>query len=147
MEISRYLDFFEKSYKDNLEHSKFVKKDFPRWSIISGYYAMHDITKLLISNMYGIKIEYEVHATTIKVLRELLKDKDALELLEEGYNEFIYLANDLAEAKKERVKTQYYTGSKFSHEIFQRKAELFLENKVEVYIVKIKDILSRGDIE
>jgi hypothetical protein len=100
LEVERYVNFFESSSKDNLEHSKATIKTFPRWSIISGYYAMHDITKLLIAKKFRLKIELEVHATTIKVLRVLLKDREIIELIEKGYKEFISLANDLAEAKE-----------------------------------------------
>jgi hypothetical protein len=74
LEVGRYVNFFENSSKDNLAHCKATIKTFPRWSIISGYYAMHDTTKLLIAKKFRLKIELEVHATTIKVLRELVKD-------------------------------------------------------------------------
>lgn len=73
LELGRYVNFFENSYSDNLEHSKANLIKFPHWAIISGYYAMHDITKLLLAKKFRIKIEFEVHATTIKVLRELIK--------------------------------------------------------------------------
>ena len=141
LEIERYVNFFSSSYKDNLEHCKKVIEEFPRWSIISGYYAMHDITKLLICKVYGLKIEFEVHATTIKVLRELLKEKEILNLLEKGYNEFIFLANDLAEAKKERVKTQYYTGTDFMKEEYKKRANDFLNSIVEPFIEKIREMI------
>lgn len=85
IELERYTNFFQNSYGDNLEHSKAVLDKFPRWSIISGYYAMHDITKLLLAEKFRIKVELEVHATTIKVLRELVKNKGILNLMEKGY--------------------------------------------------------------
>jgi len=72
-ELERYLNFFENSYRDDLEHSKSNIKTFPRWSIISGYYAMHDITKLFLAKKFRIKILLEIHATAIKVLNELIK--------------------------------------------------------------------------
>lgn len=53
-ESERYINFFENSYKDNLEHSKANIIQSPRWSIISGYYAMHDITKLFLAKKFGI---------------------------------------------------------------------------------------------
>jgi hypothetical protein len=141
LEISRYTDFFLNSYKDNLEHCKAVVKSFPRWSIISGYYAMHDITKLLLAKNMRIKIEREVHATTIKVLENALKNKILSKLLNEGYKEFIYLANDLASAKRERVKTQYYTGSDFMKKQYERRAEEFLRGVVEPYIMRMNKLL------
>ncbi|MBU0666898.1 MAG: hypothetical protein ABIC91_06685 [Nanoarchaeota archaeon] len=141
LELFRYVNFFENSYKENLEHSIFIKNEFSRWSIISGYYAMHDITKLLLAKNFRIKIEFEVHATTIKVLRELIKNKELLTLIEKGYGEFITLANDLAEAKKERVKSQYYTGTDFMKKEYQKKASKFLEEVVAPYLEKIKILI------
>lgn len=129
LEIRRYVNFFENSYKDNLEHCKSVIENFPRWSIISGYYAMHDATKLLLAKKFRLKIDFEVHSTTIKVLREVIRNRSLLRLMERGYREFIYIANDLAEAKHERIKVQYYTGTDFM--------------KVE-YRKKIKRISARG---
>ena len=69
-----------------------------------------------------VKIEFEVHATTIKVLKELIKSKQILDLIEKGYKEFLSLANDLAEAKDERVKVQYYTGTGFMHEEYIKRS-------------------------
>jgi hypothetical protein len=141
LEIGRYVNFFENSYKDNLGHSEKVIDDFPRWSIISGYYAMHDMTKLLIAKKFRLKIEIEVHATTIKVLREFLKDEEIIKLIEKGYKEFLSLANDLREAKNERTKAQYYTGTKFMKEEYKKTAIDFYQNIVLVYITKINKIL------
>ena len=141
LEQERYHNFFSASFADNLSHAKAVRESFPRWSIISGYYAMHDSAKLLIARQYRLKVEYEVHATTITLLRELLKDKASIALLEDGYQEFIAMANDLAQAKKERVKTQYYTGSAFMHSEYQKRSAQFLEKTVEPFIAKIKRLL------
>ena len=141
LELNRYINFFENSYKDNLEHSKANLNNFPRWGVISGYYAMHDITKLLLAKKFRIKIEFEVHATTIKVLKELIKSKQILDLIEEGYKEFLSLANDLAEAKDERVKVQYYTGTEFMHEEYLKRAEEFYKTVVLIYLEKIKELL------
>ena len=141
LEISRYVNFFENSYKDNLEHSKENIGKFPRWAIISGYYAMHDITKLLLAKKFRIKVELEVHSTTIKVLRELIRSKEILNLIEKGYNEFLSLAKDLAEAKDERVKVQYYTGTKFMQEEYTKRATEFYQSLVLIYLEKIKELI------
>ena len=141
LELNRYINFFESSYKDNLEHSKANLSNFPRWGVISGYYAMHDITKLLLAKKFRVKIELEVHATTIKVLRELIKNKEILSLIENGYKEFLSLANDLADAKDERVKVQYYTGTEFMHKEYLKRAKEFYENTVTKYLEKMKELL------
>src|SRR3989344_9549257 len=75
-EKDRYMNFFSNSYKENLEHCKFVIEKFPRWSIISGYYAMHDITKLFLADKFNIKIDFNVHQTTIDVLSIVLNEKN-----------------------------------------------------------------------
>ncbi|MFH0831352.1 MAG: hypothetical protein V1886_00585 [archaeon] len=143
LEIGRYVNFFENSYKDNLEHSKSNLTKFPRWAIISGYYAMHDITKLLLAKKFRIKIDFEVHATTIKVLKELIKNKGIISLIEEGYRNFLNLANDLDEARRERTKVQYYTGTAFMKGEFSRKAIKFYNAAVLEYIKKIQVLLEK----
>ncbi|MFH0752433.1 MAG: hypothetical protein V1914_02430 [archaeon] len=137
LELPRYVNFFENSYKNNIEHCKAVIKTFPRWSIISGYYAMHDITKLLLAKQYLLKIEFKVHETTIKLLKELIKNKELTKLAEKGYKEFLTLANDLAEAKKDRVKAQYYTGTAYMKQEHEKRAQEFLEETVKPYLHKI----------
>ncbi|MBD3248740.1 hypothetical protein GF336_01725 [Candidatus Woesearchaeota archaeon] len=141
LELSRYIHFFENSYKDNLEHSKAVIDEFPRWSIISGYYSMHDITKLLLAKEFGLKIELEVHATTIKAVDNLIKSREIKRLFRDGYKIFISLANDLAEGKKERVKAQYFTGTEFMKERYRKKAREFHDNVVIPYLKKIKSLI------
>ena len=141
IELERYVNFFENSYRDNLNHCEANLSQFPRWAIISGYYAMHDITKLLLSKKFQIKIDFEVHSTTIKVLNELINNKEILNLLEKGYREFLTLAQDLYEAKKERIKVQYYTGTKFMHEEHKKRAREFYEIIVLKYLEKIKELL------
>jgi hypothetical protein len=141
LELERYINFFNSSVKDNLEHSKFNLERFPRWAIISGYYAMHDATKLLLAKRFRIKIDLDVHSTTIKVLKELIDNKELLKLIEEGYKEFLTLANDLAEAKKDRVKVQYYTGTKFMKEEYSKRAKIFYTSTVLVYLNKVKRLL------
>lgn len=141
LELERYLNFFENSYKDDLEHSKSNIGSFPRWSIISGYYAMHDITKLFLAKKFRIKILLEIHATAIKVLNELIRNREIIELIEKGYQEFLSLANDLKEAKRERVKMQYYTGTKFMEEEYKKRAIEFQKDVVLPFIEKMKGLL------
>lgn len=141
LELERYVNFFSESYRDNLEHSEANMVDFPRWSIISGYYAMHDITKLLLAKNFRIKIDFEVHKTTIAALRQLIKNKQLLALMDKGHKEFLSLANDLAEAKKERVKAQYYTGTQFMHEEYLKRAKKFHGEVVLKYLEKMEKLL------
>ncbi len=141
LELERYINFFLHSYQDNAKHCRAVLETFPRWSIISGYYAIHDITKLLLAKKFRLKIELEVHATTIKVLKELVRNEEIQYLIERGYREFIFLANDLAEAKKERVKSQYFTGTEYQIAQYRQRAQAFLESLAEPYLSKINSLL------
>ena len=143
LELERYLHFFEHSSDDNLKHSWSVAETFPRWSIISGYYAMHDRTKLFLARRFRLKIELEVHSTTIKVLQEVLRDREILLLMEKGYQEFIALANDLAEAKKERVKSQYYTGSAYMKQAYKQRAAVFLRETIEPFLQKVNKLMEQ----
>src|SRR3989338_7556152 len=140
-ELNRYLEFFTETYKDNLKHSESNVDAYPRWSIISGYYSMHDVSKLLIAKIYRFKIDREVHSTTIKVLRELLKDDETLRFIEEGYQEFQNLADELSDAKKDRVKVQYYTGTEFMKEKYKERALEFNKDIVKPYIERITKLL------
>ena len=139
-ERERYLNFFSNSYKENLEHCRDVLEKYPRWSIISGYYSMHDLAKLFLADKFNLKIDYNVHQTTLDVLKELIKDKEIVKMLDFGYDEFIKLLNDLAVARKQRTKAQYYTGTKFMKEKYREEAKLFLEKTVIPFLAKIKEI-------
>jgi hypothetical protein len=137
-EKERYLNFFSYSYKENLMHSESVISSFPRWSIISGYYAMHDLAKLFLADKFSIKVETNVHQTVIDIFNELVKNKQLGKMLNLGYDELIKLLNDLATAKKQRTKVQYYTGTKFMKEKYEKEAKLFLNDTVLPFIDKIK---------
>jgi hypothetical protein len=139
-EKERYLNFFSNSYKENLEHCKYNLEKYPRWSIISGYYSMHDLAKLFLADKFSIKIELNVHQTTIDILKELIKDKQIIDMLNIGYSEFIKLLNDLSTAKKQRTKAQYYTGTKFMKEKYKEEAIIFLNKTVIPFIEKVKSI-------
>ncbi|MEK6948616.1 MAG: hypothetical protein AABX34_00215, partial [Nanoarchaeota archaeon] len=108
-------------------------------------YERTTIAQLLLSvsiaKIYRLKVDREVHATTIKVLRELLKDKETLKFIEEAHEEFQNLADELSDAKKDRVKVQYYTGTEFMKEKYKKRALEFHRNIVKPYIERIKKLL------
>jgi len=140
-ELERYRNFLESSYKNNIRHSKANMLSFPRWSIISGYYAMHDITKLFLTLKFNIKVEKEVHSTTIRLFKELTKNKELFNLINEGYKEFLSLAQDLEEAKKERIKVQYYTNTKYLYEEYKKRASDFFNRYSLNFINKMQKLI------
>jgi len=141
LELERYVNFFQNSYRDNFEHSKANLTKFPRWSIISGYYAMHDAAKLFLAKKFRIKVLREVHSTTIKLMKILSKRKDLPRLLEIGYKEFKELILELEIARRERVKVQYYTGTPYLEKVYRKRAKYFLKNIVEKFLSKIEKLI------
>jgi hypothetical protein len=139
-EKSRYINFFDTTYKDDLELSRYVLEKHPRWSIISGYYAMHDVTKLFLARNYGYKVhDVDVHSTTISLLSLVLRQshEDLVSLFESGYEEYKNMVGELSGARNERRKAQYYTGSEFTRDYYLSRARKFYDKKVEPYIEKI----------
>jgi hypothetical protein len=102
---------------------------------------MHDMTKLYLSKKFRIKIEEEIHSTTIRILNYVLKNEEIISLIKLGYMEFLTMAQDLHEAKKERVKAQYYTGTEFSRETFQKRAKDFEKEVVNPFLEKMKKLI------
>jgi len=140
-ELDRYINFFTVCYNDDLGNCEFVLEKHPRWSIISGYYAMHDITKLLFAKNYRIRVnKQETHATTIDVLAILLTEKDIIKLFQKGY-EYSQMASELYLAREERSKVQYYTGSPYAQEYYAKKSIEFHNDVVIPYINKMLTLI------
>ncbi len=141
LEIDRYVNFFMESYKDDLANCEYVVERHPRWSIISGYYAMHDITKLFFAKSYRLKVNKpETHETTINILAILLKQKEVIALFQAGY-EYKQMAYDLFDAREERSKAQYYTGSDYARDYYAKKSNEFLETVVKPYTEKMLTLI------
>ena len=71
-----YISFLKHTWSDNLDASRFNLIKFPRWSIIAGYYAMHDMAKLFLAKEFNLKITQRVHTATTLALENVLKDKE-----------------------------------------------------------------------
>ena len=145
-----WIKFHEFAYKDDLELSKKIKNTNPRWSIISGYYAMHDIAKLYLGKIHNIKILGEnVHKQTIDNLKVVLKKEESnkifellrsaeVEIKEIGVEQIPYL---LLSGKKERGKAQYYSVNALTDNVeYAKKAEWFINNIVMVFIRILKEM-------
>lgn len=156
-EIERelWIRFHEFAYRDDLDLSEKIKDSNPRWSIISGYYAMHDIAKLYLGKVHNLKIFGEnVHKQTIDGLKYVLKDseeaKRILELLRNAEKEIKEIGAEqipylLISGKKERGKAQYYSINALTdNNEYTKKAEWFIENIVRVFI-KILEEMTNAD--
>ena len=94
--------------------------------------------KLIIFIIIPLFFLYKARLYLLKIL---INDKELISFIEQGYNEFKNLANDLVEAKRERVKVQYYTGTEFMKEKYKEKAKDFLQNIVIPYIEKMLGLM------
>lgn len=150
-----WIKFHEFAYKDDLELSEKIKDSNPRWSIISGYYAMHDIAKLYLGKVHNFKIAGEnVHRQTIDCLKLVLRDKKEAdrifellrnaekEINEIGAEQIPYL---LMSGKKERGKAQYYSVDVLTdNKEYAKKAEWFNDNIVRIFIKILEEMINAG---
>lgn len=136
-----YFTYLSSTYKDNTKASEYNLLKFPRWSIIAGYYAMHDIAKLFLGKNYNLKLTSPyVHAATIQSLRELVKKEDLIKYLEEAEKEINSLHRTLYKGKEEREKTEYYSLDR--PEINLKRASYFLDNIVLHFIKIIEGMIN-----
>ncbi|MCL6500804.1 MAG: hypothetical protein K6T16_02095 [Candidatus Pacearchaeota archaeon] len=154
-EKENYLKFFDSTYKDNLDTAIDNLKKHPRWSIIAGYYAMHDLTKLFLAKRYNLKIVDRVHFATIIALSNILRENEqqiseAITLLKKAKEIFdkniigikpAELVFYLRKGKSEREKVQYYHPKMDLKEISE-KASYFL-NYIAIPFVKLIEKLNK----
>lgn len=152
-----YAIFHKNSYEDDLRHSEKNLLEFPRWSIISGYYCMHDLTKLFLAEKFNIKISSpNIHSKTIFALEYFVKKDELktrlLELLKEA-DELYYSAERLKEktiptllkkGKQERGKAQYYSDEN-NKKIDSQRASYFLDTVVKPYVRIICELIKNAD--
>lgn len=150
-----YIRFHKNAYEEDLRHAEKNVLEFPRWSIISGYYCMHDLTKLFLAEKFGIKIASpEIHVKAIEALEHFIKDDDlrmkVLGLLKDA-KDIYYSAERLKEktlpallkrGKQERGKAQYYS-SDYTKETKtnSQKASYFLETIVTPYVELLRGLM------
>lgn len=152
VEKESWIKFHENAYKDDLKHAEKDIIEFPRWSIISGYYAMHDITKLYLGKIHNVKITgEEVHSKTLKALNKFIQGETEkekiIELLKNAEINFFNVTRlqekalplMLRKGKTERGKTQYYSQD-FS-DINSQKAMYFFDKIVKPYTKIMKGML------
>ena len=154
-ERKNYVQFHKNAYVDDVRHAEEVLLKHPRWSIISGYYAMHDITKFFLAQQFAIKISApDIHNKTIDALAEKIQDVktkerilDLLKKAKEAYFNIERLKEKvlpelLRQGKRERGKTQYYTEDYAEAKIItSQKAAYFLDTFVKPYIKIMEELL------
>jgi len=154
-EQKNYIQFHEQAYEEDLKHAEHNSLKFPRWSIISGYYAMHDITKLFLAKKFNIKIvSPDIHAKTILAVEEVITNLELkttlIGLLQEAKATYYNIERLkekslpllLKKGKQERGKAQYYTQDYHDkNDINAQKAVYFIEEIVKPYITLIRGLL------
>lgn len=152
-EKEKYAGFHKDTYKDDLRAAEALFTVSPRWTIIAGYYAMHDIAKLYLAEKHGLKITGRgVHLAAIVALRKVLSDKKAMEqairLLREAEDIYEIFSSPfkekvipviLSKGRDEREKSQYYS-DKYERLAFEKSAE-FNEQVVRPFIELMENML------
>lgn len=152
-----WLWFHENAYKEDLRIAEKLMIESPRWSIVAGYYAMHDLTKLYLGKIKGWKISGElIHSKAIELLSEALKEQPekgkVLRLIKEAEKEIDEtlrlhentVISFLRAGRTERGKAQYYSENKDRDMFninFSKKAAYFLDKIVKPYLKIMKGLL------
>ena len=145
LEKENIKEFLEFTYKDDLKTSISIKDNHFRYSIISGYYAMHDISKLYLLEKFNIKFtKPSVHDAVIKALKKLVKKNEIINYIEKSNKEFSKIQKldyFLMKGKLSREKTQYYTNNNFNFEKLKEDSNNFIENIVKPYIKIVEKLI------
>lgn len=154
-EKENYLSFHKIAFEEDLKHAEKNAFDFPRWSIISAYYGMHDLTKLFLAAKFNIKISSpDIHVKTIEALEYFISGKDLknklLQMLKQAKDAY-FNAERLKErtlplllkrGKQERGKAQYYSQDYTEKDnVNAQKAMYFLKTIVNPYVEILKGMI------
>ncbi len=139
LEKKDYIKFYKDSWKEDLAVAETLVEKSPKWSIISGYYAMHDLAKLFLATK-GIKVSGKfVHVAVIEALRSVIEKEESIKLMEDAFEKVKFLPEFLEFARAERSKAQYY--SKRLKTFSVREAREFLDDIVKPFIKNLKELI------
>ncbi len=149
IERERYINWHKENAELDLEEAEEILEKSQKWSIIAGYYAMHNAAKYYLGKVFNLKISApSAHDETLKALEQfLIKSptyKEIKKLILEAEKEFETLigadastiANQYRLGKEKREKQTYYTR-------FQGKkedAQGFLDEIVKPFIKIIMEL-------
>ncbi len=139
VEKHKYIEFHDKLWKDDIKVAEKLVNENPRWSIIAGYYAMHNISKMILALKFNIKISGKyVHAAVIESLKKYFREHNLADKLKNAaMNMTLDEIPELLEiARRERSKAQYYSNR--NTEISSKKAKEFLNEIVYPFIEVVK---------
>ncbi len=130
IEKTKYVTFYLNLFNEDIELCKKLINTSSRWSIICGYYAMHNIAKAVLAKLFNIKISGKfVHQATIIALKRF---KDEINKIIGGKCNIDELLDYLEIAKNKRASSQYYRKNIGEYE--KNEAYDFLKTIVEPFI-------------
>ena len=149
LERERYIKWHKENAQVDLRDAESIIYKTQKWSIIAGYYAMHNAAKYYLGNVFGIKITApSAHDETLKVLEKtLIKSptyKEIKKLIEKAEKEFETLVGADASTitaqyrlgKEKREKQTYYSQSFVKREDAQK----FLDEIVKPFMKIIMEL-------
>lgn len=115
-EKQKYLDYYECAYKEDMEALKRVLFISPRWTVIIGYCAMHNIVRYYSGKEHNINVmPPSLHRKSADMIKIKIKDKakkrKLLNLFKRAERIHKGFGNEIELAKKDK------TAIEFSEEI------------------------------
>lgn len=143
-----YVQWHDYAYQDDLSSAEYLVEKHPRNAIVLGYYAMHNIAKKYLGDVFSIKIPQEdTHSLTLNALKEKIDRevtrKRVVELMKKAQEEYEIFSKPrpellsalLRHGRAERVAHSYYRSEKVTEKITEsEKAREFIETIVKPFI-------------
>jgi hypothetical protein len=131
-----------------------LAKEHPRNAIVLGYYAMHNIAKKYLGDVFSIKIpQDDTHSMTLKALKEKIAKevtrKQIIELMRKAQEEYEIFSRPKPEllsalyrhGKSERASHSYYHSQrKAEKKAGSEKAQEFIDTIVKPFIKIMKEL-------
>ena len=149
-----YVRWHDYAYQDDLTSAELLIEKHPRNAIVLGYYAMHNIAKKYLGEVFSIKIpQDDTHSVTLRALKEKIDRevtrKRVLELMKKAQEEYEIFSKPkpgllsalLRHGRAERVAHSYYQSEKEAEKRTQSdKAKEFINTIVKPFIKIMKEL-------
>lgn len=149
-----YVEWHNYAYQDDLESAEELIEKHPRNAIVLGYYAMHNIAKMYLGDVFSIKIpKDDTHSVTLKALKEKIAKevtrKRVVELMKKAQEEYEIFSKPKPEmlsalyryGKSERASNSYYhSKQKAEKRAESEKVQEFIETIVKPFIQIMKEL-------
>jgi len=151
-----YISYHQENYKEDIKISQSLMTTSPKWSVVAGYYAMHNLAKLFLAKKFNIKVAGKyIHEAVIEALKKHIGDgtvrNKLLELLDKSRIEFELIGLNLedkeilpfvlSEAKRERSKVQYYKHYNISKKVATGESKKFSDSIVQPFVKIVLELM------